>query len=355
MTTGLRAAVAAQLGGLRLDVALDALPGEVVAVVGPNGAGKSTLLRALAGLVPLTAGRVVMGDTVLEDAATGHRLPPEQRPVGLVFQDRLLFPHLSALDNVAFGLRCQGVGRAQAGRRAGAWLDRLGVGHLAAARPATLSGGEAQRVALARALALEPALLLLDEPLAALDVEARAALRRELRPLMAGAGAGVRVLVTHDPLQALTLAGRLVVLEHGRVVQDGKPGEVAERPRSPWVAELVGVNLLRGQGRDDGVELADGGWLAAPGAGRGQVLAVVHPRAVAVHRRPPEGSPRNVWAGRAEAVELLGDRARVRIAVDGRPPLVAEVTPAAVADLALDEGGNVWVTVKATEVRVFPA
>lgn len=353
MTAGLSAVVAAEVGELRLDVALDALPGEVVAVVGPNGAGKSTLLRALAGLIPLTAGRVVMGGTVLEDAATGHRLPPEQRPVALVFQDRLLFPHLSALDNVAFGLRCQGVRRAEAGRRAQAWLDRLGVGHRAASRPATLSGGEAQRVALARALAVEPALLLLDEPLAALDVEARAALRRELRPLMAGAG--VRVLVTHDPLQAMILADRLVVLEHGRVVQHGKPREVAERPRSPWVAELVGVNLLRGHGRDDGVELADGGWLAAPGAGRGPVLAVVHPRAVAVHRRPPEGSPRNVWLGRSEAVELLGDRARVRVALDGRPPLVAEVTPAAVADLALDEGGQVWVTVKATEVRVFPA
>ena len=353
MSTGLEAAVIAQVGEFRLDVALEALPGEVVAVVGPNGAGKSTLLRALAGLVPLAAGRVAMGDTVLEDAATGHRLAPERRPVAIVFQDRLLFPHLSALDNVVFGLRCQGVRRAEAGRRAAAWLERLGVGHRAASRPATLSGGEAQRVALARALAVEPGLLLLDEPLSALDVEARAALRRELRPLMAGAG-GV-VLVTHDPLEAMTLAGRLVVLEHGRVVQQGGPREVAERPRSPWVAELVGVNLLRGQGRDGGVELADGGWLAAAGAGRGEVFAVVHPRAVAVHRRPPEGSPRNVWPGRAEAVELLGDRARVRVAVEGRPPLVAEVTPAAVADLALDDGGEVWVTVKATEVRVFPA
>ncbi|HEV2767581.1 MAG TPA: ABC transporter ATP-binding protein [Acidimicrobiales bacterium] len=353
MTAGLSAAVGARVGELRLDVALDALPGEVVAVVGPNGAGKSSLLRALAGLVPLCAGRVVMGDTVLEDAATGHRLAPERRPVGVAFQDRLLFPHLSALDNVAFGLRCRGVRRAEARRRAAEWLDRLGVGHRAVSRPATLSGGEAQRVALARALAVEPALLLLDEPLSALDVEARAALRRELRPLMAGAG--VAVLVTHDPLEAMTLAGRLVVLEHGRVVQHGTPREVAERPRSPWVAELVGVNLLAGQGRDGGVELAEGGWLAAPGAGRGQVLAVVHPRAVAVHRRPPEGSPRNVWTGRAEAVELLGDRARVRVALDGRPPLVAEVTPAAVTDLALDDGGEVWVTVKATEVRVFPA
>jgi molybdate transport system ATP-binding protein len=353
-TGGLEAVVGAQVGDFHLDVALEAGPGEVVAVVGPNGAGKSTLLRAVAGLVPLTAGRVVLGSSVLEDAATGERLPPEQRRLGVAFQDRLLFPHLSALDNVAFGLRCRGVRRAEARREAAAWLDRLGVRQLAGARPATLSGGQAQRVALARALAGEPPLLLLDEPLAALDVEARAGLRQTLRPVMAAVN-GPGLLVTHDPLEALTLAGRLLVLEGGRVVQQGTPREVAERPRSPWVAELVGVNLLRGRGRSDGVELAGGGWLAAPGAGQGEVLAVVHPRAVAVHRRRPEGSPRNVWAGRAEAVELLGDRARVRIAVGGRPPMVAEVTPAAVADLALDEGGEVWVTVKATEVRVFPA
>ena len=351
---GLQADIEVVLDRFRLEVALEVARGEVVAIVGPNGAGKSTLLRALAGLVPLSAGTVAMDGMVMEDAGRGLRMATEERPVGVVFQDGLLFPHLNALDNVAFGLRCRGMGTGAARGRARRWLAELGLAERAGARPRALSGGERQRVALARALAVEPALLLLDEPLSALDVEGRSALRRDLRRQLAPFP-GSRLLVTHDPLEAMTLADRLVVLEGGRVTQKGAPADVARAPRSSWVAELVGVTLLRGRGRGDGVELDGGGWLAAAGAGTGPVVAVVHPRAVALHRRRPEGTPRNVWHGRAAGVDLLGDRARVQVAVDDRAPIVAEVTPAAVAELHLDEGGEVWVSVKATEVSVHPA
>jgi molybdate transport system ATP-binding protein len=269
-----------------------------------------------------------------------------------VFQDYLLFPHLSALENVAFGLRSRGVGRAEARRRAGAWLERVGLAGHAWARPRALSGGQAQRVALARALVSEPRLLLLDEPLAALDAATRAEVRRDLRRHLAGFD-GTRLLVTHDPLEAMALADRLVVLEGGRVTQTGSPAQVSQRPRSGYVAELVGVNLYRGRADGAAVELADGGRLIAAGDHRGEVFAAVHPRAVALHRRVPEGTPRNVLPGTAETVDVVGDRVRVRVA--GQVPIVAEVTPAAVGELRLADGGPVWASVKATEVTVYPA
>jgi molybdate transport system ATP-binding protein len=335
-----------------LDVAFSVAAGEVVAVLGPNGAGKSTVLAALAGLVPLTRGRVELDGHVLDDTATGVCVPPEQRPIGVVFQDYLLFPHLSALDNVAFGLRCRGATRASARGAAGEWLARVGLAEHATARPAALSGGQAQRVALVRALAVEPLLLLLDEPLAALDVRTRAETRRALRDRLSEF-AGIKVLVTHDPLEALALAERLIVIEHGRIVQSGPPAEVTARPRSAWVADLVGVNLFRGEADGDRVLLARGARLVVPGAGSGAVFAVIHPRAVALHRAPPEGTPRNVWPARVD--DLDHDGARVRVRTSGALAIVAEVTPAAVAALALDQGGNVWISVKATEIEVYPA
>ncbi len=349
---GLAASVEVRLGPLRLDVALDVAPGQTVAVVGPNGAGKSTLLRALAGIQPLDGGRVELDGVVLDDVAAGVHVPAESRSVAVVFQDHLLFPHLSALDNIAFGLRSRGATKSDANRSAIAWLDRLGLADHAAAKPAQLSGGQAQRVALARALVTEPRLLLLDEPLAGLDASSRLEARRELRRQLESYD-GVRVLVTHDPLEAGALAERLVVIEEGRVVQAGSPAEISARPRSRYVADLVGVNLLRGTGAGDHVDLPGGAVLVAPGAGHGEVLAVVHPRAVALHRRAPDGTPRNVWPGVARSIDREGDR--VRIVVAGPVPIVAEVTPAAVDDLRLAEGGDVWVSVKATEVVVYPA
>jgi molybdate transport system ATP-binding protein len=329
-------------------------PGQVAALLGPNGAGKTTVLRALAGLLRLDAGRVALDGRVLEDTARRVRVPVERRPVGMVFQDYLLFPHLSVMENVAFGLRSRGVRRAAARRTARDWLERLGLPGVADARPRTLSGGQQQRVALARALATDPRMLLLDEPLAALDVSIRAEVRRDLRRHLREF-AGVNLLVTHDPLEAIALADRLIVVERGRIVQAGTPAEVTERPRSAYVADLVGVNLLRGTAAGDTIDLGDGGRLEAVGAGVGEVFAVVPPRSVSLWRSRPDGSPRNVWRGRAAGLDLLGDRVRVRVDARPQPSLVAEVTPAAVAELGLAEGSDVWVSVKATEVRAYPA
>jgi molybdate transport system ATP-binding protein len=349
---GLEARLRLRLGRFDLDVELGVGPGKVAALLGPNGAGKTTVLRALAGLLPLTEGRVVVDGHVLEDTAAGVRIAAERRPIGVVFQDYLLFPHLSVLENVAFGLRSRGVRRAQARQAAAAWLARLGLPSVGDARPGTLSGGQQQRVALARALATDPRMLLLDEPLAALDASIRAEVRRDLRRHL-GEFPGVNLLVTHDPLEAIALADHLIVVEGGRILQAGTPAEVTEHPRSSYVADLVGVNLLRGRAFGDRVEVDGGGRLEVVGAGSGEVFAVIPPRSVSVWRSRPVGSPRNVWVGRATGLDLLGDRVRVR--VEGRPGVVAEVTPAAVAELGLAEGTDVWVSVKATDVSVYPA
>jgi len=352
VTGALGADVGVRLGSLDLDVALGASPDEVVAVVGPNGAGKTTLLRALAGLVCLDRGRVTLGTTVLDDVSRKVHLSPERRPVAVVFQGSVLFPHLSALDNVAYGLRSRGRRRADARRRASDWLERVGLGvdHVGS-RPAQLSGGQAQRVALARALATEPELLLLDEPLSAIDAGAKGQLRRMLREQLAGSPA-VRLVVTHDPVDAMALADRLVVVEDGRVTQDGPLVDVTTRPRSAWVAELAGLNLFRGRMDGASLVLEGGAALTVATDVRGPAYGLVHPRAVTLHRSRPEGSARNTWAGEASGVHLLGDRMRVQ--VDGSPSIVAEVTPAAAAELRLAEGGPVWATVKATEIDVYP-
>ena len=340
------------LGRLELEAELAVGTGELVVLLGPNGAGKTTLLRALAGLVPLRRGRVVVDGVVLDDIATGDHVPTERRPVGFVFQDYLLFPHLSALENVAFGLRARGLAKAEARHRAAAWLERVGLAAHTGSRPRALSGGQAQRVALARAMVSDPRLLLLDEPLAALDAATRTEVRRDLRRHLASFD-GTRLLVTHDPLEAIALADRLVVLEAGRVTQTGTPAEVSAQPRSRYVAELVGVNLYRGQADGRSVRLADGGAVVAADINHGEVFAAIHPHAVALHRQPPEGTPRNVWPGTADTLEVIGDRVRVR--VTGLVPIVAEVTPAAASELHLGDGGPVWATVKATEVTVYPA
>ena len=345
----LEAAVRVRRNGFMLEVTLTAAAGETVAVLGPNGAGKTTLLRALAGLEDME-GRVVLDGEVLEDTEQGVFVPAERRHAGLVFQDHVLFPHLSVVENVAFGLRAQG--RPQAGAVARGWLDEAGLGDRAEALPRELSGGQAQRVALLRALATEPKLLLLDEPLSSLDVSIRAEVRRDLTRRLA-AFTGVRVLVTHDPLEAMALADRLVVLEQGSVVQSGTPDEVTSRPRSRFVADLAGVNLLRGHAHGDHVDLAGNASLAAADAGDGDVYAVIHPRAVALYRSRPDGTPRNVWYGQVESADLQGDRVRVR--VKGPVPLVAEVTRGAMRELGLGTGAGVWMVVKATEVSVYPA
>ncbi len=331
--------------GFELNVDLSVGAGETVAILGPNGAGKTTLLRALAGLIPIE-GHVELDGQVLDDSGTRQHIPTERRRIGLVFQDHVLFPHMTVLENLAFGLR------RDASRVAREWLDRSGLSDKAGAMPRELSGGQAQRVALLRTLATEPRMLLLDEPLSSLDVTVRAEVRRELARQLRGFH-GVRLLVTHDPLEAIALADRLVVLEEGKIVQSGSPTEVTARPRSRFVADLAGVNLLRGQAHGDHIELDSGASLAAPEAGQGAVFAVIHPRAVALHLARPEGTPRNVWQARAEDLDLHGERVRVRLS--GPVELVAEVTPSAVRELHLASGAAVWVAVKATEIAVYAA
>jgi len=336
----LDAHVIVRLGSLDLDAALSVGPGETVVVVGPNGAGKSTLLRAIAGLQPLDGGHV----RIDSDDVTG--VPAEARSVGVVFQDHVLFPHLSARGNVAFGLPRRR--RAEADR----WLERLGLAAHASSKPAALSGGQAQRVALARALAPAPRVLLLDEPLAALDATTRLATRRDLLAVL-DAHDGARVVVTHDPLEALALADRLVVVEAGRVVQAGTADDVRERPRSTYVADLVGQNLFRGVATAGVVRLG-GADLVSSHAIDGDVFAVVSPRAVALHRTRPEGTPRNVWPVRVTAVEPAGEGS-LRVSVDGPVRLSADVTAASVSALGLAPGVDAWASVKATEVAVYPA
>lgn len=398
---GLDAHVMLRRGTLELDISLAAGPGELVAVLGPNGSGKTTALRVLAGLLALDAGHVIVAGAVW-DRAGSTRLPPQARHTGLVLADHLLFPHLSALDNVGFGPRSRGASRAAARARAREELDRVGLGDRAGARPGELSSGQAQRVALARALATDPVLLLLDEPLAALDPSTRAQTRADLGNRLRDFP-GSTVLVTHDPLDALTLASRLVFLDAGRVVQTGTPAEIVARPRSPYVAEVVGLNLYAGDATEEGpVRLGpspdrwpagsrdvggvegshvggrprvgggghvgdsgrphvggghregtgDGAEIVTSEVVSGPVWVTVAPSAVSLFPERPHGSPRNTWRLRVQDVQLSGQRARVSLR--GPLELVAEVTTGAVAELGLGVGDEIWASVKATEVRAYP-
>jgi molybdate transport system ATP-binding protein len=276
---------------------------------------------------------------VLDDPAAGVFVAPEHRPVSLMFQDGVLFRHLSALDNVAFGLRARGVRKSAANARAQALLERLGLGAEARAKPGALSGGQAQRVALARALAVEPHALLLDEPLAALDARTRVDVRRMLREQLATFD-GTRVLVTHDPLEALTMADRIVVVEAGRVVQTGTPEDIRRHPQSPYVAALLGVNLLAGRLAGGGRMVLDaGGELHVTGDDTGPAIAIIDPNAISLFRARPEGSARNCWQSVVADVDRAPDRVRVHFAAPLE--LVADVTPAAAAELALAPGMGV--------------
>ncbi|MBQ1023637.1 ABC transporter ATP-binding protein [Micromonospora sp. C95] len=339
-------------GTFRLDLPLTVHTGEVVALLGPNGAGKTTALRALAGLIPLTGGHLRLAGRHLDHPGRRIWTPTEQRQIGVVFQDYLLFPHLTALDNIAFGPRRQGLDRQRARQRAAAWLARVGLAEQARRKPRQLSGGQAQRVALARALAVEPALLLLDEPLAALDARTRLDTRAQLQHHLAG-HAGATLLVTHDPIDAVVLADRLVIIEHGQVVQEGDVATVTAQPRTDYVARLVGLNLYRGHADGHRVLLTDGFPLLTDARQDGDVFVAFAPSAVALHPRRPEGSPRNTWPATVAGVQRHGDNLRVQL--DGPVTVAADITPAAAAQLRLAPGQTFWVAVKAAETRVYPA
>jgi molybdopterin-binding protein len=335
----------------RLVGSLDAAAGETIAVVGPNGAGKTTLLAAVAGTLEgadHTSVRVAGDDWTT--------LPPQLRHAGLVFQDHLLFPHLDARANVAFGPRARGTTRRDARREADRWLGLLGVADLAARRPAELSGGEAQRVALARALVTQPAVLLLDEPFSALDVSVAADLR-DLLAVHLREFAGVTLLVTHDALDVRGLADRVVVLDAGTIAQDGTPAAVAEAPATAHAARLLGLNVLAGTATGTEVELDDGGVLVLAEETRGRVLATFAPSAVTLTVDEPVGSARNRW--RATVHRAVPREAVVRVhlhrATGNGAELYADVTRSAAIELGLDAGRVVWASVKATEVTSLGA
>ena len=336
----------------RLDAKLQVAAGTVLALLGPNGAGKSTALRVIAGLLPASGGHVRVGERTWEDHAAGVRMPTELRSIGVVFQDYLLFPTMNARDNVAFGLRARGVDKAAAREIANSWLARVELLEQAGQRPQQLSGGQAQRVALARALATTPQVLLLDEPLAALDAGTRMSVRGDLRRHLSEFG-GATVLVTHDPLDALILADHVAVIEGGVVVQTGTPQEITRHPRTRYVAQLVGLNLFEGRADGTSVTLPAGAELVTAEEHYGEVFVVARPSSISVHRDVPHGSPRNVWGGTISTVEQHGDL--VRLFVTGPPDAVVDVTTAAMAELRLGVAHPVWLSVKATDLTVYQA
>ncbi len=340
-----------QLGPLPLAIEVEVAAGEVLAVLGPNGAGKSSLLRVLAGLVAVDRGHIEVDGRTLDDAAQAVFVPPEQRPVGMVFQDYLLFTNLTALENVAFGLRARGMHKAQARRRAAELIERMGLTSHAGARPAGLSGGQAQRIALARALATEPRVLLLDEPLSALDATTRADVRRDLRHHLDDFE-GMTIVVTHDPVDAYALADRVAIVDHGVVAQIGSIADVTAHPRSRYVADLIGTNLVTGE-VGDGVLITDGGVrVVVAGATPGRSFAAIRPQTITVQRTlGVDSSARNCWAGTVATIDLLGDR--VRVGIDGALPLTAEITATALAELDLRPGERVVATAKATDITTY--
>jgi molybdate transport system ATP-binding protein len=333
----------------RIDLQISIPPGRTVALLGPNGAGKSTAVAALAGLLALDEGDIQLDGVVLDAPHAGVFVVPEKRGLGVVFQDFMLFPHMTVVDNVAFGLRSRGVGREAARARASSWIERVGLAGFEGHRPARLSGGQAQRAALARALVTEPAMLLLDEPLSALDVTTRARLRRSLADHL-DAFAGPRLLITHDPIEAFLLADEILIIEEGKITQIGSADEIRLRPRTAYAADLGGSNLFTGTASTGGVTVGSHILRVADTDLSGEVLVNISPSAVSIHRSRPEGSPRNAWETRVERIEGLGDRAR--LATGGPLRLTAEVTRAALDELSLATGDLVWISIKATEIGV---
>jgi len=342
-----------------VDLRLDVSPGQVVAVLGANGSGKTTLLSLVSGLVHPDVGRVTLDGRILVDTEQVVWVPPHQREVVLLAQEALLFPHLSVADNVAFGPRVQGQGRRLAHERARHWLTAVDATQLADRRPAQLSGGQAQRIAIARALAADPAVLLLDEPMAALDVAVAPALRQLLRKVLADAER-TALLVTHDILDALALADRVIVLESGRIVEDGATRSVLTQPRSAFAARIAGINLLPGVADAHGLVMPSGthvhGLLDPSCVPGDSAVAVFRPNSVAVHLTPPGGSPRNHLSVTVAALEPHGELIRVRAtdSDDGVAGLIADITASAAADLDLIPGKEIHYAVKATEVTIYP-
>ncbi|MFD0557254.1 molybdate transport system ATP-binding protein [Stackebrandtia endophytica] len=338
-------------GDFRLDVDLSVAAGEIVALLGPNGAGKTTTLRAIAGLTALTTG-VIRVDGRDWDRPSDRFVAPADRSIGMVFQDYLLFPHMTIRDNVAFGLRARGVTAKQSGKTADHWLDVVGLSTHAASKPGGLSGGQAQRAALARALAIEPRLLLLDEPLAALDAGTRMVIRGELSRHL-DRFSGATVMVTHDPLDAMILADRLVVIEAGRIVQSGAPARIAREPHTDYIADLMGLNRYTGSHMDGRVELDGGGVLHVDAAPADRVTVAFPPSATRLRPapHPDDANPPNAWHATVAGAEQHAHT--VRVTLDGPPRLLVDVTAAQFAEWDLRPGARVFCEVAADEIRCY--
>ena len=350
--------VARRLGAFTLEAELSVADRSVMVLVGESGSGKTTLLRLLAGLVHPDRGRITVDGETWFDGDPATARPARDRDVGYVAQDYALFPHLTAAANVAFGLRAQRLGAKETSRRVATALERLGVGALARRRPHELSGGQQQRVAIARAIVLEPRLLLLDEPLSALDAQTRRVIRGELRRLLAELPC-TTFYVTHSPAEALAFGEQIAVLEAGHVSQCGTRDDLMRHPRSAYVAEFLGVNFFRGSAAARGtasgphIALPEGDLAIVETGADADLAVVVHPREITLALEPPSGTARNVFAGAIE--ELVpeppsGDRVRVSIATT--PPLIAEVTRQAVEALGLQPGVKVFASFKASGVAV---
>ncbi|TFD66466.1 sulfate/molybdate ABC transporter ATP-binding protein [Cryobacterium ruanii] len=369
-------------GSFSLDVRFVLAPGEVLALLGPNGSGKSTVLDLLAGLTVPDTGTVTIDGAVL--TAPGRFVPPEKRAIGLLGQEPLLFPHLSARANVAFALRVGAprLNAAEARAEADRWLDRVGLSGFGGSLPGALSGGQQQRVALARALAAGPRVLLLDEPMAALDAETAPFMRQLIREQLAETGTSA-IIVTHDIVDAVVLAHRVAVLHDGSLIDEGTTAAVLAAPRNPFVAALAGVNLVVGTVQNGAIVAPDGrtfwvrpadardltpvppapahlanmtGLSATQAVGSANspapAAAVFRPASVVVQtEQPRHASPRNVWSARVTGIEPGSGGVRLR--TSGEPEIIAELTPAAVADLGLQLGSTVWLSVKATEVSAY--
>lgn len=377
----LKAVLDTHLNTFHLDINFSAGKGKTTVLLGESGAGKSTVLRLLAGLLNPEWGHISLDGKTYFDSEQHIAIPPQERPIGYVFQDYVLFPHLTTFENVAFGLRAQHLPRKVVRQRVGEALEQVHLAGYDQRRPTQLSGGQQQRVAIARALALHPQLLLLDEPLAALDVQTQREVRQELRILLSGAGI-TTVMVTHQYLEALLFGYHILVLEKGKVIQQGTQRDLLLYPRSSYVAELVGMNFFRGRvmcceaGAMCTIQLQNNGLpgievsaaleeqtLKLPEVGD-EAFVLVDPRSITLYQTLPDSSARNVFQGTIVQLLHLGTpfannsdhsgRVRVSMSIDDSVPLLtAEVTEASASRMELSEGKLIYATFKATEARAY--
>ncbi|HEY3932994.1 MAG TPA: ABC transporter ATP-binding protein [Gemmatimonadales bacterium] len=362
----LAVAVAKRLGEFGLDMSFDLDDGTTLVVVGESGSGKSTLLRLLAGLQEPDSGTITLDGKPYFDRAAAAHVPPWERSIGFVPQDYALFPHLTVAENVAFGLRAAGTGDRETRRRVMRSLEQLGVAELTTAYPRTLSGGQQQRVALARALVLEPHLLLLDEPMSALDLNTRRSIRTELRRILDSSPC-ITIYVTHAPAEALMLGDRIAAIEDGRVTQIGSRDDFLRRPQSQYVAAFLGVNLLHGRiverrgASSEGKSLVRVAtlrgeiWCSAPqdDSGGTDVTLTIAPDVVCLSReRPVDGVGVNAMQGRVIEMAPEPPRGqRMLVTIDGEPVIVAEVEREVVAALGLRTGEMIWASFDANQVQ----